>query len=307
MLGLRPRLSVSPMLPWLSTMAVLPFHTAMADSKNGWVKIHRDILKWEWYQDIPTKVLFIHIIITANHSRQNWRGKTIERGQKWTSLNSLANETGLSMKQVRTAMMKLEKTGELASERASEGTMLTICKYDDYQAVVPAEGQADRQTKGKEGASEGHTKGKGGATNNNENNEKTSRKEELEESFLGKNSNSKTPNSGDEVNLEHPPFASTAVAATDVQTSISHPALAAALLNYHACQRDRGRVVDAYTIKADIAKCLAMSPEDAIAAMDTAISGSFPTFLAKATISVAPSKDAPARVDLRSVDYAEGL
>lgn len=305
MLGLRPRLSVSPMLPWLSTMAVLPFHTAMADSKNGWVKIHRDILKWEWYQDIPTKVLFIHIIITANHSRQNWRGKTIERGQKWTSLNSLANETGLSMKQVRTAMMKLEKTGELASERASEGTMLTICKYDDYQAVVPSEGQADRQTKGKEGAGEGHTKGKGGATNNNENNEKTSRKEELEESFLGKNSNSKTLNSGDEVNLEHPTLSSTAVAATDVQTSITHPALAATLITFFDYQKEMGLKVNKFTVKASIEKALAMEPLDAIESINTAMSGNFPTFLAKAATSSKPSKDIPAPADSRAIDYDE--
>ena len=48
---------------------------------EGWIKLHRKILDWEWYDDINTKVLFLHLLLTANHEEQKWRGKIIERGQ----------------------------------------------------------------------------------------------------------------------------------------------------------------------------------------------------------------------------------
>lgn len=110
--------------------------------------------------------------------------------------------------------------------------------------------------------------------------------------------------------IEHPPLVSTTVGATDVATSIHDPALAAALLNYHQYQVSRGRKVDTYTVKADIAKCLAMAPADAIAAIDTAISGNFPTFFAKSFPSSGTGKGSRPEVpqtDPRDADYAEGI
>jgi len=102
-------------------------------SDNGWVKIHRDILKWEWYSDIPTKTLFIHLLLKANHHEGNWRGKVIKRGQHVTSLGHLASETGLSIQSVRTSLSKLKSTSEITSQSTSQYTLITIVNYDTYQ------------------------------------------------------------------------------------------------------------------------------------------------------------------------------
>lgn len=101
---------------------------------NGWVKLHRGLLDWEWYDDINTCRLFIHCLIRANHADKLWRGKEIKRGSFFTSLDTLALETGLSVRQVRTSLDRLISTNEVASLGQARGRMIVISKYDSYQA-----------------------------------------------------------------------------------------------------------------------------------------------------------------------------
>jgi hypothetical protein len=123
--------------------------------EEGWIKLHRSIIKWEWYDDVPTKVLFIHLLITANHADANYRGKKILRGQKWTSMAHLSVETGLTIKQVRVAIEKMKTTGEIDIQGASDGTMITVCKYDSYQEVSKPKGEQ----RASQGQAEGQSKG----------------------------------------------------------------------------------------------------------------------------------------------------
>lgn len=130
----------------------------------GYIKLHRKIKEWEWYDDANTFRLFIHCLIEANHKDKEWRGIQIKRGQFHTSIGSLSTQLKLSDKAIRLALDKLIKTKEVATKGASSGTMITICNYDNYQGFDEAEGQAEGQTKGK-------SKGKRGATTNNDNND----------------------------------------------------------------------------------------------------------------------------------------
>lgn len=116
---------------------------------DGWIKLHRQILQWEWYDDANVFRLFIHLLLHANHDDLIWRGVKINRGQKFTSIQHLAKELKISDKGIRIALSKLKKTGEIDIKGASNGTMITICKYDTYQLVLEAEGRATGQTKGK--------------------------------------------------------------------------------------------------------------------------------------------------------------
>jgi len=47
---------------------------------EGWVKLHRQLENWEWYTDVPVKVLFLHCLIKANFEDKNWRGINIKSG-----------------------------------------------------------------------------------------------------------------------------------------------------------------------------------------------------------------------------------
>ena len=142
---------------------------------EGYIKLYRQVMKWEWYDDANTFRLFIHLLLKANYEDAQWRGLTIKRGQLFTSIGHLSHELKISNKAIRIALDKLIKTKEVASEGASNGTMITICKYDIYQSNFNTEGQT-----------EGQTRGERGATNNNNNNNKEKKNKEIDLSFLQK-------------------------------------------------------------------------------------------------------------------------
>lgn len=103
---------------------------------SGFITLHRQILDWEWYKDVNTKLLFIHLLITANFKDTRFLGKKIKRGQIVTSLPALAEETGLSVQNVRTALKHLISTGEITDESNNQYRIITVVKYDDYQKTT---------------------------------------------------------------------------------------------------------------------------------------------------------------------------
>ena len=80
---------------------------------EGWVKLHRKMINWEWYQDTNTFKLFCHFLLIANVADKKWKGITIKRGQFVRTLANLAVETGLTIDEVRTAIKHLESTNEI--------------------------------------------------------------------------------------------------------------------------------------------------------------------------------------------------
>ena len=119
---------------------------------DGYIKLHRQIISWEWYDDSNTFRLFIHLLIKANHADADWRGIEIKRGQLFTSIGHLSSALKLSDKAIRIAMDKLIKTKEVVIKGANNGTMITICKYNSYQSNEETKGQTKRQTKGEQRA-----------------------------------------------------------------------------------------------------------------------------------------------------------
>lgn len=101
---------------------------------KGFIQLHRKFMNWEWYDDIPTKVLYLHCILRANFKEGKWHGIETKRGQFITSIKSLSNETGLSEQQTRTALKKLKSTHEITCQSTSRNTVITINNYDEYQS-----------------------------------------------------------------------------------------------------------------------------------------------------------------------------
>ena len=103
---------------------------------EGWIKIHRKLLDWEWYDEPNVIRLFIHLLLKANHKPRNYRGVNIKTGQVMTGYDKLGNELRLSTQQIRTAISKLKSTNEITSVSSSQGTIIQIVKYKDYQVVT---------------------------------------------------------------------------------------------------------------------------------------------------------------------------
>jgi hypothetical protein len=99
----------------------------------GWIKLHKDILRWGWYKDSTTKAVFIHLLLTANYEPSELFGRRINRGQAVFGYRELANTLGVGVQQARTAIEHLKSTREITLEATRRFSVATICKYEDYQ------------------------------------------------------------------------------------------------------------------------------------------------------------------------------
>lgn len=134
---------------------------------NGWIKLHRKILDWEWYDDTNVVRLFVHFLLLANNTDKKWRGIEIKKGQLVTSVAALSEQLGLSTKQIRIAIDKLKGTNEIAIKTTNKFSLVTICKYESYQLSEECKGQTKGQAKGQ---TEGNqTANKGQQLKNNKN------------------------------------------------------------------------------------------------------------------------------------------
>ncbi|WP_270997005.1 hypothetical protein [Listeria seeligeri] len=136
---------------------------------SGWIKLHRSILESETYNllSMHQKLIMIEILLRANYTDKFWFDKKtgkkvqIKTGQVITSVNKIKNEWFkneklISDKKIRNSLEKLQKLDFLAIETTNSYTLLTVCKYSDYQGDENEKGEQ----KGVQGASEGQTKGK---------------------------------------------------------------------------------------------------------------------------------------------------
>lgn len=105
----------------------------MMQNNSGWVLLDRKILDWEWIDDPETCALFIYCILRANWKDGKYHGTVVKRGQFITSLPKLAKETGLTIRQARTALSHLVSTGEVTDEASSRGRVITVNNYCRYQ------------------------------------------------------------------------------------------------------------------------------------------------------------------------------
>ena len=106
-------------------------------TNKGWIKLHRQILEWEW-SDEPTMVaLFVHLLLMAN-SDEGWRyrGVELKAGQLITSLSRLSEATGITIKALRTRLARLVSTGEISVESCKNYSIITISNYAIYQPMA---------------------------------------------------------------------------------------------------------------------------------------------------------------------------
>lgn len=112
---------------------------------EGWIKLHRKIEDWEWSSNPIVLALFIHLLLMANYEEKKWQGILIPVGSFITSIAKLSVIVGVSQQKMRTALKKLESTGEIAMKSTNRFTMITICKYDSYQSKEDTEQQTDNK------------------------------------------------------------------------------------------------------------------------------------------------------------------
>lgn len=121
----------------------------------GFVKLHRSITEWEWYSDVNTCRLFLHLLLTANYKPTKFQGHDVPAGGVVTGYPALAAQTGLSVKSVRTAIKHLKSTGEVAVNSTTKFSIITMTNWEAYQqeGSQPAlQGAGKGQATGSQGA-----------------------------------------------------------------------------------------------------------------------------------------------------------
>ena len=99
---------------------------------NGFVKLSKLFLDWQWYTDPNVVRLYLHLLLKANFKQNNWRGIEINIGEFVTSLDKLHSELNISIQTIRTNLKKLEKSGYIKVKPTNRYTMIKLLESDVY-------------------------------------------------------------------------------------------------------------------------------------------------------------------------------
>lgn len=101
---------------------------------EGWIKLYREMLEWPLFRKPNTCHLFTYLLLSANIRQTNWNGKVLQRGQIVTTLKTMSCESGLTMRQTRTALCDMVSDKQILIKATNKNTIITICYFDNYQS-----------------------------------------------------------------------------------------------------------------------------------------------------------------------------
>lgn len=100
---------------------------------TGYIKLHRSLLEWQYWDDHNTTRLLIFFLISANYEEKKWMGITINQGSFVTSFEKISQKTGLTVQQVRRSTKILEECGEITRKTTSKWQAITLVKWEQLQ------------------------------------------------------------------------------------------------------------------------------------------------------------------------------
>jgi len=121
---------------------------------NGWIKIHRCMMDNPLYHSEPFNRThaWIDLLLLAN-SNDNFFYKrgirvNIQRGQIGHDADTLAKRWKWSRGKVERYLTMLESDGMIVRQKSNVTTLISISKYDDYQANDKANSKANDKANG---------------------------------------------------------------------------------------------------------------------------------------------------------------
>ena len=101
---------------------------------DGRIKIHRKIIEWERFDDSKILQFFLYCLARANIEDTTWHWIDIPRWSFVTSLDKISKSLSITIQNTRTILTKLKSTHEITSKSTQKYTVITVCKWDDYQS-----------------------------------------------------------------------------------------------------------------------------------------------------------------------------
>ena len=115
---------------------------------GGWIKLHRKMLQWQWWEDVITSHVFLYLLLAADYD-----------GTIRTNLSEISKGSHIYLNGVRKAVNNLVSTGEVEIVRRNANDKIqtfVIKNWESYQATSALpnkEGKDDSALPNKEGSS----------------------------------------------------------------------------------------------------------------------------------------------------------
>lgn len=114
--------------------------------ENGWIKIHRKLLKKGYYKKSQFIHLWVHLLMLATHEETEffWNGKVekLQKGQFVTGRKSLSEDTGIPKSTIEDILRIFEQEGQIRQQKNTKFRLLTIINWKEHQDIrQPADNQ----------------------------------------------------------------------------------------------------------------------------------------------------------------------
>ena len=104
-------------------------------NENGFVKLFRKLVDWKYAQFPNAVALWVHILIRANWKDGYFMGHEIPRGSLATSMQGLAEQTGMNRSTVIKWIKRFEDDGQIECVRTQRFTIIKVSNYRAFQDV----------------------------------------------------------------------------------------------------------------------------------------------------------------------------
>lgn len=130
---------------------------------QGWISLHRKLLEHPLFQDPPAFMLWVQLLLRANHKDNKVmignQFVDVNRGQLITGRKALAKYTGLSESKIERLLKLFESEQQIKQQTFTKFRLISITNYNQYQ-------DGEQQLNNKRTTTEQQPN-----TNNNDNNE----------------------------------------------------------------------------------------------------------------------------------------
>lgn len=102
---------------------------------EGFIKIYRSLLRWEWYTDGNTMRVFFHLLLSANWEDSRYRGHEVPKGSLVCGRKKLAEDLKMSEQEIRTSLLHLKSTNEITIQATNRFSIITIVNWEKFQGL----------------------------------------------------------------------------------------------------------------------------------------------------------------------------
>ena len=104
------------------------------------IKIAKTLIEWLWFDDGNSLKIFLYLLAGVNTEDCQWNNYTIRKGQLITTYKELGKRLGLSARQIRYSLQKIEDGGFIQkSKLGSYNLLISICELSANNEKSPSD------------------------------------------------------------------------------------------------------------------------------------------------------------------------